>query len=141
MPTVGLVAKNPAATRTVISHVNCGSRKGYTSQYISFTTSLDVTAKYSAKSGGQVVEVDTSNLPSGCQIFDLTVQANHDMYLGNAVCANFAKSDCEVLLLCTAPVPCTVIMQDEDELPGSDGNQVQSYMVTIIWCFLFCLIF
>lgn len=129
----GLIAKNPSATRTVISHVNCGSRSGYTSQYISFTTSPDVTNKYKTRSGGRVVTVLTSQLPNDCNIFDLTVQANRDMYLGNAVCANFAKSDCEVLLECGSPIPCQ-ITGDGDVFLSDDGGRVESYFIAMLYC-------
>ena len=39
---VGLLAKNPSQSRTVNSHVLCGSRNNYQSQYISTTSSTEV---------------------------------------------------------------------------------------------------
>lgn len=114
----GLVAKNPQAKKTVLSHVNCGTRSNYKSQYISTSTSLDV-MKYYKKMGekkgltglriAKLTALD--KLPKVCKlkIVDLTIEANRDKYLGNAVCKNFAKKSCEVLLECNVPIPCEVI--------------------------------
>ena len=107
---VGLIAKNPLATKTVLSHVNCGSRNNYASQYISFSSSIEVANYYKNKFGPelQIAVININNIPGGCQTFDLTSEAERDMYLGNAVCKRFAKASCEVLLSCgIALVPCT----------------------------------
>ena len=111
-PKVGLVAKDPQACKTVISHVNCGSREGYKSQYISTTASYDVALRYKAKgeekglTGLRIAEIDLDDLPETCklEIVDLTTEENRDKYLGNAVCKNFAKASCEVLLKCNVPI-------------------------------------
>ena len=116
-PKVGLVAKDPQACKTVISHVNCGSREGYKSQYISTTASYDVALRYKAKgeekglTGLRIAEIDLEDLPETCklEIVDLTTEENRDKYLGNAVCKNFAKASCEVLLKCNVPIPCHVV--------------------------------
>ena len=117
IPKIGIVAKNPLADRTVLSHVNCGSRPKYTSQYISTTASLDVARYYKKKgeekglSGLRIAQIQLDKLPEGCKlkIVDLTTEENRNKYLGNAVCKNFAKASCEVLLECNVPIPCEVI--------------------------------
>ena len=125
-PKKGIVAKNPFAGKTVISHVNCGSRPKYESQYISTTASLEV-AKYYKEMGKKkgltrlrIAKIRLDKLPKGCQLktVDLTTEKNRDKYLGNAVCKNFAKASCEVLLECNVPIPCEVI----DPPPKDDEN-------------------
>ena len=119
-PKVGLVAKDPQACKTVISHVNCGSREGYKSQYISTTASYDVALRYKAKgeekglTGLRIAEIDLDDLPETCklEIVDLTTEENRDKYLGDAVCKNFAKASCEVLLKCNVPIPCHVVEEE-----------------------------
>lgn len=116
-PRKGIVAKNPTAKKTVLSHVNCGSRPKYASQYISTTISLDVAKYYKEKgekeglTGLRIAEIDLTNLPENCtlEMVDLTSEYNRDKYLGNAVCKNFAKRSSEVLLKCDKPIPCKVI--------------------------------
>ena len=116
-PKVGLVAKDPQACKTVLSHVNCGSREGYKSQFISTTASYDVALHYKAKgeekglTGLRIAEIDLDDLPETCKLetVDLTTEENRDKYLGNAVCKNFAKASCEVLLKCNVPIPCHVV--------------------------------
>ena len=114
-PTVGLVAKDPGGERSVLSHVNCGSRPRYTSQFISTTASLDV-AKYYKKKGEEkgltglrIAEIDLDELPLSCKYLDLTTEAIREEYLGNAVCKNFAKASQDVLLQCNVLIPCKVI--------------------------------
>lgn len=119
-PKVGLVAKDPQACKTVISHVNCGSREGYKSQYISTTASYDVALHYKAKgeekglTGLRIAKIDLDDLPETykLEIVDLTTEENRDKYLGNAVCKNFAKASCEVLLKCNVPIPCHVVEEE-----------------------------
>ncbi|XP_067057983.1 uncharacterized protein [Acropora muricata] len=119
-----IVAKDPRAQRTVLSHVNCGSRPKYTSQFISTSASLDVAKKYKKKgedkglTGLRICKFEVDKLPTTCQIVDLTTDANRDRYLGNAVCKNFAKASEEVLLQCAGPIPCTVI----DPPPKGDSK-------------------
>ena len=122
----GLIAKDPTASKSPLSHVNCGSKPGYQSQFLSFTTSLEVTDKYWAKAppGARIVKVELARIPPSpdCKTYDLTVPMNRQRFLGNAVLAkNFAASDCEVLLWCKSRVPCTTIRgpssdEDQDEL-------------------------
>ena len=114
-PSKGLVAKKPNAGETVLSHVNCGSRPKYASQYISTSSSLDTAYRYKKKgeaknlTGLGIAEIDIENLPQNCKIIDLTSEKNRDKYLGNAVCKNYAKASNEVLLQCNEPIPCKVI--------------------------------
>ena len=111
----GIVAKNPAAQKTFLSHVNCGSRPQYASQFISTSASLDVAKYYMGKgkekglTGLRICHFETDKLPQSCQIVDLTTEENRDKYLGDAVCKNFAKASAEVLLQCGLPVPCTAL--------------------------------
>ena len=115
----GLMAKNPQATRSVSSHVGCGSRVGYTSQYISFSTSLDVVrTKYwpNASPGSRIVEVDLDRVPSDCKTFDLTLPMNRARWIDhNPWAKKYTSNDCEVLLSCISRVPCRTI-----EGPKSD---------------------
>ena len=115
-----IVPKDITAQKTVLSHVNCGSRPRYTSQYISTSASLDVARRYKQRgedkglTGLRICEFDVNDVvESACQIFDLTEAANRDRYLGRAVMAkNFARASQEVLLVCPFPVRCTVIEQE-----------------------------
>ena len=116
-PVKGLVAKDPSANKTVLSHVNCGSKPNYKSQFISTTSSLDTALYYKKKDEGKglkglrICKIDLDNLPESCRsgIKDLTSEENRDKYLGKAVCKNFAKKSNEVLLQCDKPIPCKVI--------------------------------
>ena len=116
------MAKDPSAKKSVISHVNCGGRLGYKSQFISTTVSLDAAKRYKAKAekeranGLQIVKIDLDALPEGCKlkIEDLTITENRDKYLRNAVCKNVAKASEEVLLTCDVPIPCYVIKSSEE---------------------------
>ena len=126
------MAKDPLAKKTVLSHVNCGSRPKYTSQYISATASLDVAKHYKAvgeKKGLtrlRIAEVQLDNLPKHCrlEIVDLTSDENRDHYLGKAVCKNFAKASCEVLLKCDVPIPCEVIDPTEEKKSLKDFGEL-----------------
>ena len=68
-PKVGLVAKDPQACRTVISHVNCGGNEWYQSQYISTTASYAAAQRYKAKEEEEgltrlrIAEIDLDALP------------------------------------------------------------------------------
>lgn len=122
-----LVAKNPLAEKEVISHVNCGGRSYYKSQYISTTASLDVARYYKKKgeekglTGLRIAEIDVSKLPVGTLMFDLTTAANRDKFIGPGpiVCKNFASASQEVLLVSKEPIPSKVI---EEEFSGHEVN-------------------
>ena len=116
-PEDGLTAKNPKAVKSVLSHVNCGCQEGYVSQYISTTASYKVAQHYKTVgerkglTGLRIAKIDLNALPRHrkLKIVDLTTEENRDKYLGNAVCKNFAKASCEVLLECDVPIPCYVV--------------------------------
>lgn len=107
-----IVPKDITEDRTILSHVNCGSRKNYRSQFISTTTSLDVAREYqSRKRGLRICQFDVNVLRQHqCDFFDLTTEEGRNLYLGDAVMAkNFAGKSEEVVLFCHVPVPCNVI--------------------------------
>ena len=111
-----IVAKDPSARKTVLSHVNCGGRENYASQFISTSATLETSRRYKAKgeakglTGLRICEIDVNQLRTKCWIFDLTVEEYRRNFLGRAVMAtNFAIASEEVLLQCNAPISCTVI--------------------------------
>ena len=115
----GLVAKNPTdVTTTVQEHVDCGSTPGFTSQYISFTTSLDIAQRWKSKKpqlGLRIASIGPGTIPSACIKYDLTTIQRSSTYLTTQRAQNFARASCEVVLQCsTTPVPCT-ILQNFDE--------------------------
>lgn len=129
----GIIAKDPTAKKTVSSHVGCGSRPNYKSQYISFSTSYDVVHdKYwpLKPPGARLVEVNIhTQIPSGCNIYDLTNPEVRQEYIGhNPWAMNYAKSDCEVLLECgTSRVRCKTILgpkQGEDTVVGDKKQEL-----------------
>ena len=122
-----LVSKNPLAVKTVRSHVGCGSRPNYMSQYISTTVSLDVARCYKkigeekGLTGLRIAKIDVSKLPVGTRMFDLTTDENRDKFIGPGpiVCKNFARKSQEVLLESMNPIPSEVIEEfsrHKDEL-------------------------
>jgi len=130
--------KNTSANRTVLSHVNCGGRPKYKSQYISTTSSLDTALHYKNKgekeglSGLRIAEIDINNLPKSCKIIDLTSEENRDKYLGKAVCKNFAKASNEVLLQCDVAIPFKVIDPSEPKgklLQSSGGLSGEHFLI------------
>jgi hypothetical protein len=117
----GLIAKDPTAKKTVSSHVGCGSRPNYKSQYISFSTSYDIVRdKYWPKkpSGARLIKVDIGKIPSKCKIYDLTDPDIREKYVGhNPWARNYAKKDCEVLLECgTSRVRCRTILGPKQQI-------------------------
>ena len=105
----GLSAKDPHVRKTVLSHVNCGSKRGYKSQYISFSTSLDILEKKYLKPGRRIVEVKLDQLKK-CKVYDLTLPTNRERFLKKAIFANrCAAADCAVLLWCKSPIPCQTV--------------------------------
>ena len=125
-PKAGLIAKDRQASRTVRSHVNCGGRVGYKSQFISTTGLYKVARYYKAKDEGngvkrlRIAEISYDALPAHCKskTVDLTTAENRDKYLGNAVCKNFAAASCEVLLQCDVPIPYRVVDHPEEKDSG-----------------------
>ena len=112
-PEDGLKAKDPGAKKTVISHVNCGGRETYKSQYISTTASYDVAHKYKAKKDDlRIAEIDLYALPKSCKlkIWDLTIEKNRDKWLKDSQRLKYyANASREVLLKCNVPIPCRVV--------------------------------
>uniref|UniRef100_A0A7M5V7P6 Uncharacterized protein n=1 Tax=Clytia hemisphaerica TaxID=252671 RepID=A0A7M5V7P6_9CNID len=100
-PNIGLIAKDRKAKKTVISHVNCGSRKYYESQYISLTKSPGVAQKWHATSpGSKIGVIDVDEFPPGTEVTDLTTEENRDRHLKNSKrIKNYAKKSQEVLLV------------------------------------------
>jgi hypothetical protein len=121
---IGLVAKNSFAEKTVISHVNCGSKNNYKSQFISTTASLEVARYYKQKGEEKglkdlrIAKIDLDKIPKGHKIrtTDLTIEANRNKYLGKAVCKNFAKKSEEVLLTCDTPIPFEVLKPEDENV-------------------------
>lgn len=113
----GIIAKNPKAERTVLSHVNCGSRKNYESQFISFTTSLKVAKAYAQKTGNRIVKLTVNNttISKFNEFVDLTSEKNRDEYLGNAVYKNFAKASSEVVISSSVPIETEEIQPEMNE--------------------------
>lgn len=111
---VGLLAKDPSQSRTVNSHVLCGGTKRYEykSQYISTTSSVEVANYYRNKFDPtlqlQIATIDMTKLHQACVVYDLTTEANRNVYLKGPRSKAYAKASCEVLLSCGAVrVPCT----------------------------------
>lgn len=121
----GLSAKDPTATKLVLSHINCGSKlfTNYESQYISFSTSLDVLTNNYLNPGGRIAKVRADKIPYDCIVYDLTQHKERARLLGKAVTANkYAAANCVVLLQCKfakSYVPCEIIKiydRDRQEL-------------------------
>lgn len=108
----GLIAKAPQEHKTLSSHVNCGSRPEYVSQYISFTSSPDIAARIKDKSKNKdanIVKVNLSNLNSACAIYDLTKKEVREKNVNGATARNFALGWCEVVVSCgELRIPCEV---------------------------------
>lgn len=115
---LGIVAKDPDARSTVLSHVNCGGRRNYPgSQYISTSPSLNVSRSFKLKGEAKgltdliICELDVNQLRQlDCIFVDLTDMAMREFLLGDVFRArNFARVYEEVFLQCPDPVPCTII--------------------------------
>lgn len=104
----GLKAKAPHATNSALSFVNCGSKDGYTSQYISTTSSFQVARSYQTLiQRSKIAQIDvTKDLLATCSIVNLVNEAERKKYLGNAKSSLFAVGACEYLLTCKARIPC-----------------------------------
>lgn len=104
----GLKAKEPHAHETVHSFVNCGSKEGYTSQYISTTSSLGVAMSYKlALPSVEIAQIDVNeDLLATCNIVDLVDRIEREKHLGDATSGKFAADSCEYLLTCKTRIPC-----------------------------------
>ena len=93
--------KDANLQKNLNSHVGCGSRKGYKSQLISFTTSLDVAKQYYNKSpsGTRIVMLKKEYVEENTvNIFDLTTKEQREKLLKNPVFRAYAKRSIEVVL-------------------------------------------
>ena len=120
-----IVAKDPGAQKTVLSHVNCGGRAYYQSQFVSTSASLDAAKHYKGATELRICEIPVDKLPPNSKIVDLTTEENRDKYLGNAVCKKFAKKSEEVLLECSEPVPGTVVDPPQKREGKTSGDTKQ----------------
>ena len=81
--------------------MGCGSRKGYESQLISTTTSIEIAEKYYEKSpaGTRIVKLEKEDVEENVDnIFDLTVEEHRDNLLTNPVFKGYARKSSEVVL-------------------------------------------
>ena len=109
--------KDKKLDKTVLSHVNCGSRPGYKSQFISTSATLEASRLYKqlAESKGErglrICEFSIAAVARKCTIYDLTDVYVLNECLGNAVMArNFATKYQEVLLECKGrSITCKVV--------------------------------
>ena len=93
--------KNINLQKTLNSHVGCGSRNGYQSQYISATTSLEVAMKYYNLSppGTRIVELKEEDVVDNTnEIYDFTSKEQRDNLLTHPMFRNFAAKSKEVVL-------------------------------------------
>ncbi len=108
----GLVPKDPSAKHSVDSHV---SEREKDTQYISFSTSKDVTNRYMNKKKPRIVEVLVKDLPESCKIINLNDKNVRDEEKLSSLSIENALRDCEVLLDSKFPIPCKEIDPDEDD--------------------------
>ena len=112
-----ITPKDKTLDKTVLSHVNCGSRPGYESQFISTSATLEASRLYKqlaesrGEAGLRICEFSISAVQRKCTIYDLTDANVLNACLGNAVMArNFATKYKEVLLECKGrAISCTVV--------------------------------
>ena len=87
--------KNLNLQKTLDSHVGCGSKYGYQSQFISTTTSLAVAMKYYNRSpaGAKIVEMKEEDVLANTEnVFDLTTQEKRDELLNYQRAKGFAAN-------------------------------------------------
>ena len=107
--------KDKNQKRTVESHVGCGSRQNYKSQFISVTTSYKVSKKYYKESlpGTRIVGIYFKDIKDRYQnFFDLTIDRDRNLLLKSPRNNNFAKASSEVLFDLkpeTDGIPCHTI--------------------------------
>ena len=109
----GLTAKSRTAEKSVQSHIGCGSRKNYKSQFISTTTVLEVAEHYKEKfdPDGRIAVIRvTQAMRNDCRFVDLTDKDTRERELKGKMARNFAKASCEVLVSCpNIRVPCKIV--------------------------------
>ena len=112
-----ITPKDKALDKEVLSHVNCGSRPGYKSQFISTSATLEASRAYKrlaesrGEAGLRICEFQIAAVQRKCTIYDLTDPNVLKNCLKNAVMAkNFAKKYKEVLLECKGrAITCKVV--------------------------------
>ena len=112
-----ITPKDNTLDKPVLSHVNCGSRPGYKSQFISTSATLAASRLYKqlaerkGETGLRICEFVIYAVENKCTIYDLTDENVLNKCLGKAVMAkNFATKYKEVLLECKGrPISCTVV--------------------------------
>ena len=118
---IGLGAKDPLGNKSQDSHVACNSRDGFKSQFLSFTTSLQIAQMYYNISQSKglkprigMVAVSVSTLKTDkIKIFDFTNTGNRTMFLHNDENRKYSADACEVLLsLGSKTIPFTIIKSE-----------------------------
>ncbi|CAC5417382.1 SR140 [Mytilus coruscus] len=133
--TKGLSAKSPDAGKDVATHVATGSKRGYSSQYISTCSSLYKAESFRSlklNSGYRwgmkdIAEIDFGSLPDNVEIFDLRLRALRYIYeIGDREIDEkfhkFAESHQEVLLVGTVPASCLKLIEFTGVVPESDTS-------------------
>ncbi|XP_052068700.1 uncharacterized protein LOC127707970 [Mytilus californianus] len=135
----GLSAKKPNAKEDVATHVATGSRRGYSSQYISTCASLYKAESFrnlKLKSGYKwgmkhIAEIDVGSLPEDVTIIDLRTNILRKKYEINDKEVNekfhkFAESHQEVLLVGKVPESCLKLIKFTGVVPDSDKSSNDS---------------
>ena len=112
-----ITPKDNTLDKSVLSHVNCGSRPGYESQFISTSATLEASREYKqlaekkGETGLRICEFVIAAVQRKCTIYDLTNATVLNACLGKAAMAkNFATKYKEVLLECKGrAISCTVV--------------------------------
>lgn len=107
----GLKPKDPIAQKSPLSFVNCGSMPDYSSQFVSFTSSLGIAELYANHTKSKVIaKIDLdSHILNLCKIFDCSNPKTLTYHIGNAESGIFAMKSCVYLLLCSQTIPCDII--------------------------------
>ena len=101
-PSNGLTAKDPQQTKSIQSHVGCGSRSGYQSQFISCTADYQAAVDWARGRRRRVVQIDTHELMrQGIPIHNLS-DADASVLPG-VTARNFAQRYREVLVEVSIP--------------------------------------
>ncbi|KAK3108583.1 hypothetical protein FSP39_011296 [Pinctada imbricata] len=117
-PNMGLRAKNPQATKSIQSHVGCGSKRNYASQYISTTANLKSAKTWAGKANKTVARIDVQLLPPETVLHDLS-KANRTVLPG-IMAYNFARKYAEVLIEGFVPPDAIEVFYTGDSDPPSD---------------------
>ena len=107
-PLIGLKAKNPLATKSVLDHVANGSQGGYESQFISTSTNWNWIHTFVQKTKGtliRIVRIDLTLLRNtGAQIYDTPMVLQ--LCSSDIKAYNYAKWASEVLVVGIIPPEC-----------------------------------